>query len=182
MLSWLASAVRSAVSRGKVTSSQAAPPAGRGLVSVQLLTGESKSLIEHLLPYGRSALPTEGDALLLTVGTDRNHVVCAAVDDPATRILDLAAGEFGDSDGASRTVYRGDRLEIIQHQADRRAKRRRGLPHRAPARHDDRRDDRIDHAWNGDGHRRRYRGRRHQREASHAPDALRRERAAAVSA
>jgi len=39
-------------------------------------------------------------------------MLCIAVDNPATRINDLASGEFGDSDGASVVAYRGDRLEV----------------------------------------------------------------------
>jgi phage gp45-like len=109
LLDWIYTTAVSVVSRGKVTASQ---PGQRGLVQVQLLDDEAKARVEHLLPYGRSALPLGGDALLLTVGGSRDHVVCIGVDDPTRRINDLAPGEFGDSDGASRIIFRGDRLEI----------------------------------------------------------------------
>lgn len=109
LISRLSNAIVSAIARGTVTASQAGP---RILVQVQLLNQEVKERLEHMLPYGRSALPLAGDAVVLTVGADRNHMLCIAVDNPATRINDLASGEFGDSDGASVVAYRGDRLEV----------------------------------------------------------------------
>lgn len=59
-----------------------------------------------------SAVPLGDDVLLLQVGARRDHLV-ALVDDPACRIADLKAGEFGFRDAAGqRVVFRADHLEI----------------------------------------------------------------------
>lgn len=86
---------------------------GRSIAAnVQLLAQESRAAIAWLLPYGRSALPTGGDAIVASVGGIRDDQVILGVDDPALRIHDLKPGEFGDSDGVSSTVYRLDGLEM----------------------------------------------------------------------
>jgi phage gp45-like len=110
LVQWLYTAMVTAVARGKVVMSW---PGRRGLLQVQILSGEVKDRIEHLLPYGRSASPAAGDALLLTVGGSRDQVVCVAVDNPALRIARLAPGEFGDSDGFSVIVFKNDSLRIL---------------------------------------------------------------------
>jgi len=98
------------VARGRISG----PPlrGRRALVQVQLLEGEASQNVEFLAPYGRSALPASGEVLMLSVGGARDHKVVIAIEDPARRIQDLGTGEFGDSDGASRIVYRATLLEI----------------------------------------------------------------------
>lgn len=109
VIEWLGNALAAIVSRGKVVGAQRGQ---RNLLQVQLLSGEAADGVEFVAPYGMSALPGQGDAIMLTVGGTRDHKVIIAVDDPARRIRDLAPGEFGFSDGNSSVVFRSGALEI----------------------------------------------------------------------
>ena len=98
------------VTRGKVRRARLGPQ--RTVLQVSVLKGEVKEGVELLLPPGMSAVPLAGDVLLFQVGARRDHLV-ALVDDPACRIGDLKAGEFGFRDAnGQQVVFRADHLEI----------------------------------------------------------------------
>ena len=105
-------AIRRAVTRGKVTGSRTR--AGRVLVDMTMLDGETRRGVELLLPTGVSALPAAGaDLLVLEVGGNRGHLVAMVADDPSLRMEGLAPGEFGMRDAqGQQVVFRGDRIEI----------------------------------------------------------------------
>jgi phage gp45-like len=107
---WLHTTLVAMVSRGKVQGS--ARGKIRNVVQLQLLNGEVRNNVEYMMPFGRSALPSGGDAIMLTVGGTRDDVVAIAVDDPAKRIRGLAPGEFGDSDGQSAIVFKANQLQV----------------------------------------------------------------------
>jgi phage gp45-like len=90
----LAAALRSLVSRGKVT---AAAIGNRTLLQVTGLAGEVKQSVALLLPPGYSARPLPGaDVLLLQVLGSRDHVVAVGGDFAGQdAIANLAQGEFG---------------------------------------------------------------------------------------
>jgi phage gp45-like len=82
------------------------------MLNLQLLATESRAAVQWLMPYGMTALPTAGDAIVLKVGGTRDDQVVINVDNPALRINDLKTGEFGFSDASSLLVFRQARLEI----------------------------------------------------------------------
>lgn len=103
-------AVALIISRGKLCRARLGPQ--RTVRQVTVLKGEVKEGVELLLPPGMSAVPLGGDVLLLQIGARRDHLV-ALVDDPACRITDLKAGEFGFRDRVGQqVVLRADHLEI----------------------------------------------------------------------
>ena len=112
ILDRMAARMRSLVTRGRVVSTTLNPK--RPLIQLTGLAGETKTKIELFVPKGMSVHPTgDEDVILLQVGGSRSHLVALFADDPALRIADLAAGEFGfrDSNG-QQIVFRQDRLEI----------------------------------------------------------------------
>ena len=100
----------SLITRGKLRRARLGPQ--RTVLQVSVLKGEVKEGVELLLPPGMSAVPLGGDVLLFQVGARRDHLV-AFVDDPACRIADLKAGEFGFRDAiGQQVVFRANHLEI----------------------------------------------------------------------
>ena len=107
----LGRAIRSMISRGKVVLS--AMGTRRTMMQVSILASEVKNGVELLLPYGMSALPAAGDAVLLAVAGLRDHLLALMVDDPDLRITDLGLGDYGFKHrNGTQIVLRGDRLEI----------------------------------------------------------------------
>lgn len=90
----LIAAIRSLVTRGKVTDSRVGP---RTLLQITGLEGEVKQLVELLLPPGYSARPLSGaDVTVLQVLGSRDHLVGLGGDAAGQdAIADLAPGEFG---------------------------------------------------------------------------------------
>ena len=102
MLEALGRAVRSAVTRGKITS---APIAGRTLAQVTGLAGETKQGVEVLHPFGWFAsLPAGADVVLLQVMGSRDHLV-ALGGDVIGQNQPSAAGEFGAKHAAGAFVH-----------------------------------------------------------------------------
>ena len=100
----------SLITRGKVRRVRLGPQ--RAVLQVAVFKGEVKEGVELLLPPGMSTVPLGGDVLLFQVNGRHDHLV-ALVDDPATRIADPKAGEFGFRDKVGRQViFRADHLEI----------------------------------------------------------------------
>ena len=112
VLDRLAARARTLITRGRIISAALNPK--RTLVQLSGLAGETKSKIELFLPYGMSALPTgNDDVILVQVGGSRSHLVALFADNPALRIQDLAAGEFGFRDtNGQQIVFRTDHIEI----------------------------------------------------------------------
>ena len=107
----IARGLRNLVTRGRVLSATRNPK--RTLLQISGLAGETFQKIELILPYGMDAFPTAGDLVLQQVGHSRAHLVALGADDPALRISDLEAGEFGFRDGrGQQIVFRKDRLEV----------------------------------------------------------------------
>jgi len=68
--------------------------AGAGGLQITLLAGETRAGVEHVQPYGLSTLPLAGaEAVVLSVGGNRDHPLAVVVDDPRHRPPGLAAGE-----------------------------------------------------------------------------------------
>jgi phage baseplate assembly protein V len=109
MLSWLYGSVVSAIARGTVT--RAVTASKRVFLSLNLLQNEAAD-VEFVQSFGFSANPAGGEAVLLTVGATRDHKIVIAVDRPDWRINNLAADEFGHSNGRSRIVFRAGSLDI----------------------------------------------------------------------
>jgi phage gp45-like len=102
---------RSAITRGKVLS--VVTEGGRALVDIGMLSGETRSRIELMMPTGVSAMPAVGaDLVVFEIGS-RDHLVAIMADDPGLRIPGLAPGEIGIRDAAGQqVVLRGDGVEI----------------------------------------------------------------------
>jgi phage gp45-like len=102
MIARLASAVRSMVTRAKVTG---AAVGARTILQISGLDGETKATVELLLPPGYSARPLAGaDVLALQVMGTRDHMVALGGDNAGVdAITSLAAGEFGLRNGAAGT-------------------------------------------------------------------------------
>lgn len=90
----LIAAIRSLVTRGKVTDARIGP---RTLLQVTGLEGEVKQLVELLTPPGYSARPLPGaDVALFQVLGSRDHMLALGGDFAGgDAIADLAPGEFG---------------------------------------------------------------------------------------
>ena len=111
MLSRLASAVRSLVTRAQVTGATVGP---RTLLQITGLQGEVKSTVELLLPPGYSARPAAGaDVTVLQVLGSRDHLVAVGGDAVGAVIADLAPGEFGITNGSQLIVVRSDHVQIV---------------------------------------------------------------------
>lgn len=111
MLDRLASAIRSAVTRGKVAQSRVGP---RTLLQITGLDGVTQQMVELLLPPGYSARPVSGaDIALLQVLGSADHIVALGGDMVGNAIQDLAPGEFGLSDGAQMIVIRTDHIQLV---------------------------------------------------------------------
>lgn len=109
------SAIVNQVSRGKLTMAAYSAGGQRTMLQGLGLAGETHQGIELLLPYGMSAIPTglTGDYVLVQVGAVRDHKVAIALDDPALRIPDLAAGEIGFRNSrGSQVVFRTNKIEV----------------------------------------------------------------------
>jgi phage gp45-like len=102
VLARLASAVRSLVTRAKVT---AAAVGSRTLLQISGLQGEVKTTVELLLPPGYSARPLAGaDVVVFQVMGTRDHLVALGGDNAgADAIAGLAPGEFGLRNAAAGT-------------------------------------------------------------------------------
>lgn len=104
-------AQRRAVTRGRVTNARTR--AGRVIVDMTLLDGETRRGVELMLPTGMSALPAEGaDLVVLEVGANRDHLVAMVADDPANRIEGLAPGEIGLRAFGQQVIIRADGVEV----------------------------------------------------------------------
>ena len=98
----LASALRSVVTRGKVTG---AAVGGRTLLQITGLDGEVKQSVELLLPPGYTAAPAAGaDIVLLPVLGSRDHLVALGGDAVGQATPDLAPGDFGLRHASGRQV------------------------------------------------------------------------------
>jgi phage baseplate assembly protein V len=65
-----------------------------GGLQITLLADETRDNVEHVQPYGLSTLPLGGaEAVVLSVGGNRDHPLAVVVDDPRHRPSGLAAGE-----------------------------------------------------------------------------------------
>lgn len=65
-----------------------------GGVQVTLLADETRAGVEHVQPYGLSTRPLGGaEAIILSVGGNRDLPLAVVVDDPRHRPAGLAAGE-----------------------------------------------------------------------------------------
>jgi phage gp45-like len=108
----MAQKVRSMVTRGRVMSAALNPK--RPLIQLSGLAGEEKTQVELFMPMGMSVYPSGNeDLILLQCGGSRSHLVALFADNPALRITDLKAGEFGHRDtNGQQIVFRQDRLEI----------------------------------------------------------------------
>lgn len=109
------SALSNQVSRGRLIMSAYGPGGQRTVLQGNGLADEVHVGLELLLPYGMSALPvgSTADYLIFQVNATRDHKVAIAVDDPALRIPDLAAGEFGFRNGrGSQVVFRVNKIEV----------------------------------------------------------------------
>lgn len=101
---------RSAISRGTLLS--VVTSGGRALADIAMFSGETRSRVELMMPYGLSALPGKGaDVLVHEIGS-RDHLVAVMADDPSVRILGLAPGEVGIQAFGQRVVIRADGVEI----------------------------------------------------------------------
>lgn len=109
LLSRIWGVAQATVARGTVS---AVARGRRMLLRLQLLSGETRSNIEMMQPWGYSSFPTGGDVVALRVGGSPDHMVVVVVDDIRTRIRDLVPGEVGLSDGEQRIVVRAARLEL----------------------------------------------------------------------
>ena len=100
------------VTRGRVMSAALNPK--RPLIQLSGLADEQKTQVELFMPMGMSVYPTGNeDLILLQVGGSRSHLVALFADNPALRIKDLKAGEFGHRDtNGQQIVFRQDKLEI----------------------------------------------------------------------
>jgi phage gp45-like len=111
MLERIASAIRSAVTRGKVTDSRVGP---RTLLQVTGLDGVVQQTVELLLPPGYSARPAQGsDVTLHQVLGSADHVVALGGDMAGNVIKDLAPGEFGLTNGTQMIVVRSDYIQVV---------------------------------------------------------------------
>lgn len=92
------------VSRGKLALAGYSPTKARTMVQLKSLGGTLNN-IELLLPYGMSAMPVGQTAdLLIFKINNLDHKVAIGADDPACRITDLQAGEFGFQDNQGQQV------------------------------------------------------------------------------
>jgi phage baseplate assembly protein V len=106
----LASAVRSMLTRGKVTR---ATVGARTLLQVTGLDGETIEQVEHLMPPGYSARPAVGaDVLLMQVCGSRDHLVALGGDATGNAIANLALGEVGLTAFGNQVVLRTDHVEV----------------------------------------------------------------------
>ncbi len=98
------------VTRGKLLS--VVTRGGRALAEVALVSGETRSRVEVLQPFGISGLPNAGaDLVVLEIGS-RDHLVAMMADDPSLRIPDLAPGEFGINVAGQTIIWRANGLQI----------------------------------------------------------------------
>lgn len=68
--------------------------AADGGLQVTLLADETRAGVEHVQPYGLSTRPLGGaEAIIFSVGGNRDHPLAVVVDDPRHRPAGLAAGE-----------------------------------------------------------------------------------------
>lgn len=84
-------------------------------VQVDLLDGETRDKVERVQNYGFTSVPMGGaEAIVIFVGSSRDHGVAVAVDDRRYRLKDLQAGEvavFTDQ-GDKIVLKRGGTIEI----------------------------------------------------------------------
>ncbi len=67
---------------------------GRQYIQVTILSGEVRDRVERVQEYGFTSSPLPGaQAVILTVGGNRDHPVAIAVDDPRHRLHGLQPGE-----------------------------------------------------------------------------------------
>lgn len=97
--------------RGRVTAARVR--GGRTHLDVTLHSGETRSRVELLQPYGMTAVPAIGsEVLVCPIGT-RSHLVALLADSPALRVLDCGPGEIGIRDGqGQQVVFRADGIEV----------------------------------------------------------------------
>lgn len=79
-------------------------------VQVTILEGETRDGCERFQQYGLTSVPLEGaEAVALSVGGRRDHVLIVAVDDRRYRLKDLVAGEVAlyTDEGAKVHLKRG---------------------------------------------------------------------------
>lgn len=90
-------------------------------LQVEALAGEELDNIEHFEPYGFTSNPLPGfEALIASLGGNRDHAVCFVAADRRYRPLDLKSGEvcfFTDEDKAAgkHRIYfkRGKEIHMI---------------------------------------------------------------------
>lgn len=97
----------SGTKRGKIA--RAYVSGGRTLLDVALLSGEHRSAVELLMPYGITAIPGEGaDVIVHEVGGDRGHLVAQAADEATLRVTGLAAGSWAVQDARGQMIVLGE--------------------------------------------------------------------------
>lgn len=101
----------SAAARGRVTAARVR--GGRVLLDVTLVSGDTRSRVEMLQPYGFTAVPTIGSEVLVQQLAYRGHLVALLADAPALRVTDAGPGEIGIRDqNGQQVVFRADRIEV----------------------------------------------------------------------
>lgn len=102
----LTAALQTSITRAKHVLSAYSPGNLRTMVQLRTLAGGTLQNIELLLPYGMSARPVgqTADLLVFRINNSLDHKVAIAADDPACRITNLEAGEFGFQDNQGQQV------------------------------------------------------------------------------
>jgi phage baseplate assembly protein V len=80
------------------------------VVQLTILEGETREGAERFQEYGFTSVPLEGaEAVVLSVGGRRDHLLVVAVDDRRNRLKDLVAGEVAlyTDEGAKVHLKRG---------------------------------------------------------------------------
>jgi len=115
MLQGLASRLANQLTRARHVMSGYDPTGSRTMMQVTGMAGETLQNVEHLMPYGMSAVPAGNTAsvLIFQVNGHRDHKIALMADDPALRISGLQPGEFGFRDGkGQQIVFHADHIEI----------------------------------------------------------------------
>ncbi len=109
----LTAMTRGLISRGRV---RLVDDAGRAQsLQVEVHQGETDDDVEHLQPYGLTAVPLAGaSALVVRVGAAANHPVVLMVEDRRYRITGLEGGEVALYDDQGQAVIlRRDGIELV---------------------------------------------------------------------
>lgn len=89
---------------------------GVQLARVSLLSGESKARVERVQQYGFSGNPPAGsEAVVIFVGGGRDHGLVISLDNRASRIFGMAAGEVSmySDEGDAIVLKRGNVIGVV---------------------------------------------------------------------